>query len=405
VFGFVVGLILGAFVVAVVTVLHRWQQSRSASSAIETTRESVLDLRPAQSSSTNSDVLELWWEERPVVSIQRLAVSPIGSEPVSGAMGSLISQLLDDERIRGLVAGERYAMVKVPRHLGNTSWMRTVEGVSLPVLRDSTGRIRGLAPIVAGSTGATFVAAAPVIAGALAAAWAQHQLASTMTAVRAGMEQIELRLDDGDHGILEAAQTRLTRLSGPSSSWSVLDIHELAVHRASLEGVYAMARRRANRRFESLASGDEFPALSSKEVGDVRRELVLLVDATLVRGQMELAQKAAELEATGGTDGLAAIMEVEADLKLELDSLADRFGEILERTEPGWHRVTARLRAQDAKSELGRTLGAVEELLTDLNEDKDIELLLTERDGTLEIRALVASEPGAPSDAVEGGVS
>ena len=82
-------------------------------------------------------------------------------------------------------------------------------------------------------------------------------------------------------------------------------------------------------------------------------------------------------------------LEVEAELRSELHTLAERFGEILERAEPGWHRVTARLRAQGAKSELGRTLGGVEELLSDLNEKSDVELLITKRDGRLEIRAPV----------------
>ena len=47
--------------------------------------------------------------------------------------------------------------------------------------------------------------------------------------------------------------------------------------------------RRADRRFELMMSGELFPKLDATEVDEIQRDLVLLVDASLARGQKELS--------------------------------------------------------------------------------------------------------------------
>ena len=168
---------------------------------------------------------------------------------------------------------------------------------------------------------------------------------------------------------------------------------ELAAHRTALERVYHTALRRAERRFDQLMAGDEFPKLDAAEVDETQRDLVLLVDATLARGQADLVRAVSMLD--GSTDRLTELARVEEELRGELEDLTARLDQALERGEPGWHRVGARRKALHLKSELGRTLGGLEELMTELGTDHDAELLITSTDGELEIRSIDTSEPHA----------
>ena len=132
-FGFLLGLILGAVIVAIVGLLVFRRRQAVKSVALAQTGTAPLDLRKAEPADTGHAALELWWETKPIMSIERLEARPVRSEPVSGTLSSLVSHLLDDERIHDLLMGDRYAMVKVPRHLSDTSWMRTLEGATMPV--------------------------------------------------------------------------------------------------------------------------------------------------------------------------------------------------------------------------------------------------------------------------------
>jgi hypothetical protein len=241
---------------------------------------------------------------------------------------------------------------------------------------------------------------APVVAAAVAAAWAHQQLESTMTAMRAGMERIALRLDDTDHGVIAAAQSQLARLTGHPSTWSAMDLAEMAAHRTALERVYHTAQRRADRRFDAMMAGDQIPELDAGEVEETQRDLMLLVDATLARGQMDFVRAIMMLDGT--VEGLAELGRVEDELRDELAALATRLDGALERTEPGWHRVGARRKVLQLKSELGRTLGGLEELLSELNTDDDAELLVGERDGRLEIRSMEPPTLGPVGDEETG---
>lgn len=400
---FVVGLLVGVGVVVAVLWLRRFLGRFRRGDGVGTLARrdaTVLDLRPAGGTEPGGEALELWWDAQPIMSIQRLDARQLpASRPVPGTLATLVSGLLDDQRIRNLVDGDRYALIRVPSGMRRFEWVRAMDGRTLPVMRDpNDGRYARIPTLVGGAragagVGSTAVAA-PVVAAAVAAAWAHQQLESTMTAIRAGMERISLRLDDTDHGAIAAAQSQLDRLSGHPSTWSELDLAEMAAHRTALERVYHTAQRRAERRFDQLMAGDQFPKLDKAEVDETRRDLVLLVDATLARGQSELVRALTRLD--GSAERLAELGQVEENLRRELTELVDRVDRTLERAEPGWHRVGARRKALHLKSELARTLGGLEELLTELNADRDAELLITGTDGRLDVRSIDA--PSADRD-------
>ena len=135
------------------------------------------------------EALELWWDAEPIMSIQRLDARRLPeSQPVPGALATLVSGLLDDQRVRGLVEGDRYALIRVPRGMRNFEWVRAMDGRTLPVMRDpEDGRYARIPTLVGGARAGAGVGgsavAAPVVAAAVAAAWAHQQLESTMTAI------------------------------------------------------------------------------------------------------------------------------------------------------------------------------------------------------------------------------
>jgi hypothetical protein len=404
---FVVGLVIGVCLAAIVAAARRFRRRDDADGPAKlSTPANPLDLRPRDGPDAGNEALELWWDANPIMSIERLDDRQLpASKPVPGALATLLSDLLDDQRIRHLVEGDRYALIKVPRSMRGHDWVRAMDGRTLPLLRDpDNGRFARI-PTLAGGAGAgagvgAAATTAPVVAAAVAAAWAHQQLESTMTAMRAGMERVALRLDDTDHGVIAAAQSQLARLTGHPSTWSAMDLAEMAAHRTALERVYHTAQRRADRRFDAMMAGDQIPELDAGEVEETQRDLMLLVDATLARGQMDFVRAITMLDGT--VEGLAELGRVEDELRDELAALATRLDGALERTEPGWHRVGARRKVLQLKSELGRTLGGLEELLSELNTDDDAELLVGERDGRLEIRSMEPTTLGPVGDEETG---
>ena len=387
----VVVVLLVCLLLAVAAAIYRHRGRRIAGTALVPQPRGA-DWRPVAANDQDGvAAVELWWELSPVVSIERLGDRNLpASVPVRGALGELVARLLDDETVRQVLAGERFALVRLPAGSRARDFVRTVDGRTVPIVRDASGRFGKLGTVV-GGTGAgagfgTVVATAPAVAGAVAAAWAHQQLTSTMTAMREGLERIAIRLDDSDHGVLAAAQAHLASLSGSPSTWSEFDRDALAHHRVALDAVYHTAKRRADRRFRQLENGVEIPRFDPAEVAEIQRDFVLRVDAELVTGQMDLVRAVAMIESDPDA-ALVGLADVELRMASSLDALAARMGAALDLGLPGRHRVGARKSARQLQAEVASTLEGLRELLEDLTGDNPVELLVGVRDGELELRS------------------
>lgn len=396
--------LLACLLVAVAVGVLIWRRiDRSPGSTLAVRTPSSLDWREAVANDhKESKAVELWWGLNPVMSIERLDARRLpASTPVPGALGELVSRLLDDEAVRQVLTGEKFALVKLPAGSRARDFVRTVDGRTVPIVRHGSGRFGRLGTVI-GGTGAgagvgAVAASAPAVAAAVGAAWAHQQLESTMTAMRAGMERVAIRLDDSDHGVLAAAQAHAASLSGPRSTWSEFDRDALTQHRVAVDGVYHSSKRRADRRFEQLEGGEEVPRLDPAEVAEIQRDFVLRVDAELVAGQMDLVQAVAMIE--GSPDAaLAELAAVEERLAAELDSLAKRMGGALNLELPGRRRMGARKNARQLQAEVGTTLGGLRKLLSDLTDDNDMELLVGVREGDVELRTFEPAALGAGHD-------
>jgi hypothetical protein len=379
-------------VVAAVILYRRRARTSTGGSSLEPLAHGPLDWRPVPTGSSQAtSAVELWWRSTSLISVERLDERDLpASVSVPGALGELVSRLLDDETVRQLLSGERFALVRLPPGSRARDLVKTADGRTVPIVRGGSGKFGRLGTVVRGTgTGAgvgAVVATAPAVAAAVGAAWAHQQLASTMIAMREGMERIAVRLDDSDHGVLAAAQAHLTSLSGLPSTWSDFDRDALAQHRVMLDGVYHTAKRRADRRFAQLQASDEVPRLDPAEVSEIQRDFVLRVDAELVSGQMALVQAVAMIESDPDA-ALSELAEVENELAVSLKKLAGRMSDAIELGLPGRHRLGARKNARQLQAEVATTLGGLRELLSDLSGDENIELLVGMRNGELELRS------------------
>jgi hypothetical protein len=347
-----------------------------------------LDLRPTPRSTQDPEALELYWNATPLLSIERLDARALPArQPIPGALAELLSGLLDDERVMDLLRGERFAVVRVPAAIRGDRRVQAADGTRLAVKRGAGGRISGIPVLVGGAGTGAAVGVAPVVAGAVAAVWAHQQIESKMSEMRAGLERIALRLDDADHGVIEAAHAHIGRLSTRPALWTDLDRAELAAHRVALERVHFTARRRAERRLDTILAGEDFPRLDPADTEEAQRDLVLLVDSTLARAQLELVRSAALLDSPDPTTGLRELKRIEDELHTDLSDLAGRLDQALEQREPGWVKISARRKVRVAKSQLGQTIDGLEALVTDLATERDAELVISEQDGRLMIEA------------------
>ena len=386
---FVLGLVVGALAVAVVVLARSRYFGDTASTDLVPAPQ--LDVRPAGDEVGPDADLALWWDERPVMTLTRLDDRELPSiTPVAGSVSTLLAGFLDDPKVRDLLAGDRFAVVRVPDALRSHGWVRRVDGQTVSVLRDPAGRFAGF-PTLIGGAGAAVVA--PAVAAAVVAAFAQNQLESTMRQLRQGMERIEARLDDVEHGVIIAAQTQMNRIGASTTGWSELTVAEVAAHRASLERVYATARRRVDRHLELLKSGDRFPQLEPGQVQEIQRDFVLLTDAGLVRGQMELQSVLAMLGGDAPDAALERLAQAEEALRNELATLSRDLVAVTARAEPGWINPMGRRRAISAKSELGQTLAGLDDMVVDLSETGDAELVVHTVAGQLEVGVPARTEP------------
>jgi hypothetical protein len=355
--------------------------SSDAVSSIETEQLSSPRWEVIESGSAYEVRLDQWT----LLTMELIAPTDIPArQSVKGPTALLLSRLLDEEVIRQVIGGGRYVLARIPDSIvdGSANWVRTVEGLTKGGARSvSTGTVVEWVTLVGeGAIAVGLTAAlAPAVIGAIAVAYAQHRLEVALRGIRQGIDTLKAWGNEEDLGIVEAARSFMEEVSQwPSPHlWPEQLKTELAVRRTLVDGVYFKYEQRVKRHIRDLTRKGKFADLQEGVVDEHRWALLVFVNASLIRAQLEFCTTAIVLDSAFAPFGLEALLRSQERLAAQLESVSEAVSSALELGEPGWTRRLKRRRVLVAKTVLGQELERVQERLDELAEPNLGEVILS----------------------------
>lgn len=239
--------------------------------------------------------------------------------PLATTYAAMLASLLDNPQIAEVLTGGRYVLAKVPDVIRDGGrWMTSADGVTKAVaLAPDTRRIAALPTLVTGGAAAGTAAVFwPAVIGVAAAALAQQQLSSALAGFHRRLLGIENRLRDADLGVVRGAQRLVDQVAefGPPHLWPEQLRFELAVRRAALDPVCFAQLREAERLIDE-------GRLSGTDRERLERGVGTLVEATLVRAQLDLATTMILLDGGDAPFGLERLGAAQEEFARDLGAL------------------------------------------------------------------------------------
>lgn len=322
--------------VCVVVLLRRTTRVSDTSVAVERVPSAAeLDLEVRDT----GDAIELWWPGGGRLASVRSAAevgvgTPLRSPWVRRAVGTMLRRTGRTGRTVAGRGGGRYRLTFPPNlmetmHTGGTVDV-VVGGGSLSALRSGVGAAAG-GPALA------------LAAGAVAMSVAQQQrLDRTLAVIERRIDLVIDRMQDDDHGRLDAAEALVDQLERRSAAVPSAQLRaELAAARHQIDGIYFARRRFGQRLGEAIGDAQLAAESDSGEsqawasgvldaVGDpeqLRSELLVYLRAVVVRARLATSTSAV-LAIDGDIDDASRL------LAETVDELRDDFYELYRRLRP-----------------------------------------------------------------------
>ncbi len=319
------------------------------------------------------------------------------SVSISG-VPAFLAHALDNDLVRHLALGSRFAVVRVPSEIVNGGAWMTSGGAPVAQAVGAAGAGSRAVLVGGGAAGLVGLGAVgwPVVAAGLAAAWTQRRLEMALASIQQRVDRVYMRSVRSEQGQVDAAGEFVSELLelGPPGEWSAQRANQLAGHQVAVSGIARAQLTFLEEVNEAILANGRLPRKLADGFGAaaiVRGELQLAITAQIARAQLANAVGLRSLALGETAVGFN-------ELRLSEDGLQSSIKEIRDcATQLGGHPASFRLTGRrEVKQFRELVLGAAtiaDTLLTQLprpSESREFAALV--RRDQLELRALL---PGA----------
>ncbi len=317
--------------------------------------------------------------------------------PITGTFSTWIGSMLDNPRVLEYIAGERWVLAKVPQAIRDGGEWMVSKGTPKAVARQpGSSQWAAIPELVRGgaSTG-TAAALGPAIIGAVAVAYAHHEITAGLDRIEGRVKDLEGRLQAADLGIIEGSRRLLREMEewGTPHRWPEQLLLELAVRRVALDPVCFTQRAAFDRLAAAMRkNGKQFNGLAADERAELERTLKTLSLAIMTRAQIGFATTMMLLDGVDAPFGLERLSRLTQDFVDEMTRIVDDLQTVLDGERPGRIgslrnqvlRIHQRKIAPTEKV-VTELLAALAEVTASISEEDDRSLVLSVRDGQLEL--------------------
>jgi hypothetical protein len=206
---------------------------------------------------------------------------------------AFLAHALDNDLVRQLALGSRFAVVRVPSEIASGGRWMTSGGEPVAQAVGAAGAGSRAVLVGGGAAGLVGLAAVgwPVIAAGLAAAWTQRRLETALASIQQRVDRVYMRSVRSEQGDVDAAGefvSELLRL-GPPSEWSVHRANQLAGHQVAVSGIARAQLTFLEETNAAIVASGRLPRKLTDRLGPaeiLRGELQLAITAQIAKAQL-----------------------------------------------------------------------------------------------------------------------
>ncbi len=321
---------------------------------------------------------------------------------LSGTYATWIGALLDNPRVLEFIAGQRWVLAKVPDAIRQGgAWMKSGDTLKAVARAPSGSQFAAIADLVGGGAALGTVAAlGPAVIGAVAVAYAHHQIEAAVQRVDVRIQEMDRRFRDADMGVITGGRRLVEEMAewGPPHLWPQQLRYELAVRRAALDPVCFAQRREVERLVAEMVKREEtFVGLDPERRERLQQSIEVLGLATMVKTQLDYTTTMILLDceaAPFGLDRLALTSQTFAD---EMNALGTSLQAAIEGRRPKIIAPRAYRRSRATAPAVEHLLGEIGRVTDSLGDSRETMLVLSIGPAG-ELEAAVPVETDPPED-------
>jgi len=326
---------------------------------------------------------ELRLSDNPLMRLDPITYADLPSRTsLSGTYAQWIGALLDNPRVLEFIAGQRWVLARVPEVIrqGGT-WMGSGDTLKAVARSPGSSQFGAIADLVGGGAAVGSVAAlGPAVIGAVAVAYAHHQIEAAVQRVDARLREMDRRFRDADMGVITGGRRLVGEMAewGPPHLWPQQLRYELAVRRAALDPVCFAQRREVERLVAEMVKHEEkFVGLDSERRERLQQEIEVLGLATMVKTQLDYTTTMILLDCEAAPFGLERLALTSQAFTEEMTALRMSLQAAIEGRRPKIIAPRSYRRSRATAPAVEKLLGEIERVTDSLGDSGETMLVLS----------------------------
>lgn len=301
---------------------------------------------------------------------------------LSGTYATWIGALLDNPRVLEFIEGQRWVLAKVPDAIRQGgSWMKSGDTLKAVARGPGTTQFGGIADLVGGGAALGTVAAlGPAVVGAVAVAFAHHQIEAAVRRVDVRLQEMDRRFRDADMGLITGGRRLVEEMAewGPPHLWPQQLRFELAVRRAALDPVCFAQRREVERLVaDMLKRGEKFVGLDPERRSKLQQETEVLGLATMVKTQLDYTTTMVLLDCEAAPFGLERLALTSQAFAEDMNALGASLQAAIDGRRPKIIAPRSYRRSRKTAPEVEYLLGEIGRVTDSLGDARETTLVLS----------------------------